>query len=229
MGVKSGHKIIILSLTKLLLFKKGQWEPSNSQTLMPTLTHFSKTLKSWRFKTMWNYRIVYSYMTILAKNFRTVSQTILRLYLTCMVNPLKQVIWDVFSFLILELPNLALSPSRENASTIGIFSLLNLIHNWRTYLGSSSRNAFVISSSICTNSLFFWTYFIHISVSLITYTLGHIHVYPLSAALFPRKSKGGANNATMLVICGAPWVIRKTMIWAIKVIGRGVVNDVFEK
>ena len=32
----------------------------------------------------------------------------------------------------------------------------------------------------------------------------------------------------MLVICGGPWVIRKTMIWAIKVIGRGVVNDVFE-
>ena len=54
-------------------------------------------------------------------------------------------------------------------------------------------------------------------------------MYPLSSALFPRKSKGGgANNATMLVICGAPWVIRKTMIWAIKVIGRGVVNDVFE-
>ena len=50
---------------------------------------------------------------------------------------------------------------------------------------------------------------------------GLIHVYPLSSALFPRKSKGGANNATMLVICGAPWVIIKTMIWAIKVIGRG--------
>ena len=32
----------------------------------------------------------------------------------------------------------------------------------------------------------------------------------------------------MQVICGAPWVIRKIMIWAIKVIGRGVVNDVFE-
>ena len=32
----------------------------------------------------------------------------------------------------------------------------------------------------------------------------------------------------MLVICGGPWVIRKTIIWAMKVIGRGVVNDVFE-
>ena len=32
----------------------------------------------------------------------------------------------------------------------------------------------------------------------------------------------------MLVICVGPWVIRKTKIWAIKVIGRGVVNDVFE-
>ena len=32
----------------------------------------------------------------------------------------------------------------------------------------------------------------------------------------------------MLVICGEPLVIRKTIIWAMKVIGRGVVNDVFE-
>ena len=39
----------------------------------------------------------------------------------------------------------------------------------------------------------------------------------------------GATNATMLVIGGSPWVIRKTMVWAIKVIGRGVVNDVFAK
>ena len=32
----------------------------------------------------------------------------------------------------------------------------------------------------------------------------------------------------MLVMCRGPWVIRKTKIWAIRVIGMGVVNDVFE-
>ena len=32
----------------------------------------------------------------------------------------------------------------------------------------------------------------------------------------------------MLVICGGHLVIRKTMVWAMQMIGRGLVNDVFE-
>ena len=51
---------------------------------------------------------------------------------------------------------------------------------------------------------------------------------PRTTDLFPRKSKGGANIATMLVISRGPWVIGKTMVWATKVVGRGVVNDVFK-
>ena len=46
--------------------------------------------------------------------------------------------------------------------------------------------------------------------------------------LIPQKSKGGI-VPPRLVISRVPWGVRKTLVWGLKVVGRGVVNDVFAK
>ena len=50
----------------------------------------------------------------------------------------------------------------------------------------------------------------------------------LELQIYFHENLRGANIATMLVISRGPSVIGKTMVWATKVVGRGVVNDVFK-
>ena len=56
--------------------------------------------------------------------------------------------------------------------------------------------------------------------------LNHLSLY--LAFLFPQKSRVGASIATTLVVWRVPQINRKTLVWVSRVVGTGVVHDVFE-